>query len=113
VIHSYQNVAAQSDELAALNQRMAALEGRMSTLEQSVQRQQQSVGNWTLWFVSEALNAGYPQALSAYSSKSDCLNASRNWVGGKLVAEDPAIFQFKGYRVRYECLPVGTTPYAH
>jgi hypothetical protein len=108
-------VTAQADELASISQRMTTLEGRISTLEQSLQRQQQSVGNWTLWQVNEAINAGYPQALSAYSSKPECLSAASGWSfpGGKVVAEDPTIFQLKGYRIRLECLPVGTTPYAH
>jgi hypothetical protein len=87
----------------------------MSAVEQAIQRQQQSVGNWTLWQVTEAINAGYPQALSAYSSKTECLSAAGGWTfpGGQIVAADPVIFQLKGYRVRLECLPVGTTPYAH
>jgi len=108
-------VTAQAEELNSFKQRMTALEDRMSTLEQTIQRQQQSVGNWTLWQVTEAINAGYPQALSAYSSKPECLSAAGSWSfpGGKIVAEDPVIFQLKGYRVRLECLPVGTTPYAH
>jgi hypothetical protein len=109
------NVAPQPDELASINQRMTALEGRMSTLEQSVQRQQQAVGNWTLWQVSEANFAGYPQAFSAYSSKAECLSAAGEWSypGGTVIARDPTIFQLKGYRIRLECLPVGTAPYAH
>jgi hypothetical protein len=109
-------VAAHSDELASTKQRLGALEVRMSALEQSVQRQQQAPpGNWTLWFVSEALNAGYPQALSAYSSKDECSAVAANWSlpGGTVIGRDPATFQLKGYRVRLECLPVGTTPYAH
>jgi hypothetical protein len=74
------NAAAQSDELASTNQRLGALEVRLSALEQSVQRQQQSApGNWTLWQVSEAFNAGYPQAQSAYSGKNDCLTAAAGW----------------------------------
>jgi hypothetical protein len=106
-------VAAQADELASTNQRMAALEGRMLGLEQTLQRQQ--VANWTLWQVNEAVNAGYPQAFSAYSSKADCLSAAGGWSypGGTVVAQDPIIFQLKGYRIRLECLPVGTSPYAH
>ena len=109
------NGAAQSEELASINRRTTALEGRASALEQAVQRQQQAVGNWTLWQVSEAINAGYPQAFSAYSSKSECVTAAGGWnyPGGKVVAQDPTIWQLKGYRVRLECLPVGTTPYAH
>lgn len=108
-------VQGQADELVSVNQRMTILESRLLTLEQTVQRQQQSVGNWTLWQVIEAINAGYPQALSAYSSKSECLSGAASWTfpGGKVVSQDPAIFQMKGYRVRLECLPVGTTPYAH
>jgi hypothetical protein len=108
-------VASQADEFASVNQRMTALESRMSTLEQTIQKQQQSMGNWTMWQVTEAINAGYPQALSAYPSKPECLSAAGSWTfpGGKIVAEDPIIFQLKGYRVRLECLPVGTTPYAH
>jgi len=108
-------VTAQASELASINQRMTVLEGRMSTLEQILQRQQQSVGNWTLWQVTEASNAGDPQALSAYSSKPECLSAARRWSfpGSKIVADDPTIFQLKDYRVRLECLPAGTTPYAH
>ena len=108
-------VAAQADALASINQRMTVLEGRMSALEQTIQRQQQSVGNWTLWQVTEAINSGYPQAMSAYPSKTECLSAAGSWTfpGGKIVAADPFIFQLKGYRVRLECLPVGTTPYAH
>src|SRR5260370_5642911 len=42
-------------------------------------RQQQVVGHWTLWQVSEALNSGYPQALSAYSSKNECLTGAGGW----------------------------------
>lgn len=108
-------VSAQADELAALKQRIGALEVNASALEQSVQKQQQSVGNWTLWQVSEALNAGYPQAFSAYSSKSDCLVAAAGWsyAGGKVVGQDPIIWQLKGYLMRLECLPAGTQPYAH
>jgi hypothetical protein len=68
--------AAQSEELASINQLTTALEERISALEQAVQRQQQAVGNWTLWQVSEAINSGYPQALSAYSSKNECLTAA-------------------------------------
>jgi hypothetical protein len=108
-------VSAQAGELAATNQRLGALEVRMSALEQTVQTHQQSVGNWTLWQVNESLNAGYPQAFSAYSSKTECLSTARTWsyAGGKVVLDDPIIFQFKGFRVRLECLPTGTTPYAH
>jgi hypothetical protein len=108
-------VTAQADELASIKQRMTTLEGSVSMLEQTLQKQQQSAGNWTLWQVTEAINAGYPQALSAYSSKPECLSAASGWTfpGSKVVAEDPVIFQLKGYRVRLECLPVGTTPYAH
>jgi len=85
----------------------------MLGLEQTLQRQQ--VANWTLWQVNEAVNAGYPQAFSAYSSKADCLSAAGGWSypGGTVVAQDPIIFQLKGYRIRLECLPVGTSPYAH
>jgi len=110
------NVPGQSDELASTNQRVGALEVRLSALEQSVQRQQQAPpGNWTLWQVNEAINAGYPQALSAYSGKSECLTAASGWTypGGKVVAQDPVIFQLKGYRIRLECLPAGVNPYAH
>jgi hypothetical protein len=109
------NSGAKSEELAAIDQRMTALEGHISVLEQTIQKQQQAVGNWTLWQVSEALNSGYPQALSAYFSKTECLTAAGSWAfpGGKVVAQDPTIFQLKGYRIRLECLPVGTTPYAH
>lgn len=97
------------------NQRITALEGRVSALEQTVQKQQQAVGNWILWQVSEAFDAGYPQALSAYSSKKECLTGAAAWSfpGGTVVAQDPTIFQLKGYRIRLECLPVGTSPYAH
>jgi hypothetical protein len=108
--------AAQSEELASTNQRVGALEVRMSALEQSVQRQQQAPqGNWTLWQVTEAINAGYPQALSAYSGKNECLTAAASWSvpGGKVVAQDPIIIQLKGYRIRLECLPAGVNPYAH
>lgn len=102
-------VAAQSDEVASLNQRMSALEDRVSTLEK------QPAGHWILWQVSEAFNAGYPQALSAYSSKPDCSTAAERWSypGGKVVGQDPVIFQMRGYRIRLECLPTGTNPYAH
>jgi DNA anti-recombination protein RmuC len=108
-------VTAQAEELASLHQRVARLEQNMAALEQTVKKQQQSVGNWTLYQVSEALNSGYPQALSAYSSKPECVAASATWSypGGKVVGVDPTIWQLKGYRVRLECLPVGTTPYAH
>jgi hypothetical protein len=110
------NVATQSDESAAIDRRVASLEGRMSGLEQLVQSQQKfPPGNWTLWQVNGALNAGYPQALSAYSGKSDCMAAAASWTfpGGKVVAQDPVIIQLKGYRVRLECLPVGVNPYGH
>lgn len=109
-------VSAQADQLAVVNQRVATLEGRVSAMEQSVQKQQQSPpGNWTLWQVNEAINAGYPQALSAYSSKPECMTAAASWSypGGKVVSEDPVIWQLKGYRVRFECLPVGINPYGH
>jgi hypothetical protein len=108
--------AAQSDELASIKQRVGTLEVNMSALEQSVQKLQQAPpGNWTLWEVSEALNGGYPQALSAYPSKNECLTDATGWTfpGGKVVAKDPTIFQLKGYRIRLECLPVGVNPYAH
>ncbi|MGO9623251.1 MAG: hypothetical protein ACLP0B_18300 [Steroidobacteraceae bacterium] len=108
-------VSAQSNELAALKQRVGALEVNTSALEQSVQTMQQSPpGNWSLWQVSEALNAGYPQALSAYGSKRECVSAAGQWSypGGKQVSEDPNIWQMKGYRMRLECLPAGTQPYA-
>jgi len=106
-------VSAQADDLAALKQRVGTLEVSMSALEQSVQKQQASVGNWTLWQVTEALNSGYPQALSAYSSKNECVAAADLWrPGGKIVGQDPIIWQLKGYRVRFECLPVGVNPYA-
>src|SRR5665213_421464 len=93
-------VTAQADELASINQRMAALEGRMSALEQTLQRQQHEAANWTLWQVTEAVNGGYPQAFSAYSSKNECLTAATGWTfpGGTVVAQDPTIFQLKGYR---------------
>jgi hypothetical protein len=86
----------------------------VAAIEQSEKMQQQAVGNWTLWQVSDEANAGYPQALSAYSSKNECLASTARWSfpGGKLVSSDPAIFQMKGYRVRLECLPAGTNPYA-
>jgi hypothetical protein len=108
-------VTAQANELATLKQRVSALEASTDALAQSVHRQQQSIGNWTLWQVSEAFNAGFPQAFSAYSSKSECLTAAADWsyAGGKRVAEDPTIWQLKGYRIRLECLPAGTQPYAH
>ncbi len=109
-------VAAQSDELAETNKRLGMLEVNVSALEQTVQRQQQSGANWTLWQVSEALNAGYPQAFSAYPSKSECLTAADGWTypAGTVVGHDPVIWQLKqGYRVRLECLLVGTVPYAH
>lgn len=109
------NVTSQADQLASVSQHMTALEGRVSTLEQTLRRQQQETASWTLWQVIEASNAGYPQAFSAYSSKSDCVSAAGSWSfpGGKLVSQDPAIYQLKSYRVRMECLPVGTQPYAH
>jgi len=109
-------VSAQADELTSLKQRVETLEVNTSALEQSVQKLQQSPpGNWTLWQVNESFNAGYPQAFSAYSSKSDCLGAADRltYPGGKLVSVDPHVFQMKGYRVRLECLPVGVNPYAH
>jgi hypothetical protein len=109
-------VSAQAEELAATNKRVGTLEVNLSALEQSVQKLQEAPpGNWTLWQVTEAINGGYPQAFSAYSAKSDCLTAAAGWSypGGKRVAEDPTIWQLKGYRMRLECLPVGTTPYAH
>jgi hypothetical protein len=109
-------VTAQANEMASLKQRVGALEVSTSALEQSVQKLQQApAGNWTLWQVSEAFNAGSPQAFSAYSSKSECLTAAASWSyeGGKRVAEDPTIWQMKGYRMRLECLPVGVNPYAH
>jgi hypothetical protein len=102
--------------ISDLEARMSRLEQSVGALEQSVQTQQQSPpGNWTLWQVTEALNAGYPQAMSAYPSKHECLSAATDWnfPGGKVVGRDPTIFQLKGYRVRLECLPAGTTPYAH
>jgi hypothetical protein len=107
-------VASQGDELASINQRMTALESRTVTLEQTIQKQQQSMGNWIMWQVTEAINAGYPQALSAYPSKAECLSTANMWTfpGGKIVSDDPVIFQLKSYRVRLQCLPVGTTPYA-
>lgn len=100
---------------ASNTQRITALEGRVSALEKTVQEQQQAVGNWILWQVSEAFNAGYPLALSAYNSKSACSTAAAAWSfpGGTVVAQDPTIFQMKGYRIKLECLPAGTTPYAH
>jgi hypothetical protein len=109
-------VSAQSDQLATINQRMTALEGRMSTLEQSAQKP--TAGSWILWQVIEAVNAGYPQAMGGYSSKGECTTAADSWTypdgkATKLAFQDPIIFQMKGYRVRLECLPVGTTPYAH
>jgi hypothetical protein len=109
-------VSAQADELASLKQRVGALEVSASALEKSAQKLQQSPpGNWTLWQVNEAINAGYPQAFSAYSAKSECLTAAAGWsyAGGKRVAEDPTIWEMKGYRMRLECLPAGTQPYAH
>ncbi len=109
-------VTAQADELVSLKQRVGALEVNTSALEQSLQKLQQSPpGNWTLWQVNESFNAGYPQALSAWASKHECVYAAGQWSypGGKLVSEDPNIFQLKGYRVRLECLPAGTQPYAH
>jgi hypothetical protein len=109
-------VSAQSDDLASLKQRVGTLEVNTSALQQSVQKLQQGgPGNWTLWQVNEAINAGYPQAFSAYSAKSDCLTAAAGWSyeGGKVVAQDPTIWQLKGYRIRLECLPVGVNPYAH
>jgi hypothetical protein len=109
-------VTAQADELASAKQRLGALEVRLSALEQSVHSQQQAPpGNWTLWQVSEAANAGYPQAMSAFSSKPECLSAASGWTfaGGKVVSNDPIIWEMKGYRVRFECLPVGVNPYAH
>jgi hypothetical protein len=109
-------VSAQSEDLASLKQRVGVLEMNTSALEQSVQKLQQGgPGNWTLWQVNEAINAGYPQAFSAYSSKSECMAAADLWryPGGKLVGADPIIWQLKGYRVRLECLPVGVNPYAH
>jgi hypothetical protein len=106
--------AATQAELASLNQHMAALDARMSSIEQTMQTRQPS-GNWILYYVSEALNAGYAQAWSAYPSKADCLTAAGVWTfpGSKVVALDPVTFQMKGYRIRLECLPAGTTPYAH
>jgi hypothetical protein len=109
-------VTAQADELASLKQRVGALEVNASALGQSVQKLEQApAGNWTLWQVSEAANGGYPQALSAYSSKGDCLAAAGNWTfpDGKVVSVDPTIWQLKAYRVRRDCLPVGVNPYAH
>lgn len=114
-LQPHSNAGGQSNELASIHQRLTVLEGRISAVEQAVQRQQQAGGSWTLWQVSDAFNSGYPRALSAYSSKSECLTAAASWSipGGKVVAQDPIIFQLKGYRVSMECLPVGTTPYAH
>jgi len=113
----HSNVAAKPDELASINQRLGVLQARMSALERSVQTLQQTPpGNWTLWQVAEGINAGYPQALSAYSGKSDCFTAAAGWTfpgGVKVVAADPVIVQLKGYRIRLECLPVGVNPYAH
>jgi hypothetical protein len=108
-------VTAQAKELKSIDQRMTALEGRISTLEQTVERQQKDAGNWILWQVIEAANAGYPQALSAHPSKSDCLTAAGTWSYplGTVVSQDPVIFKFKAYRIRLECLPVSTQPYAH
>lgn len=72
-------VTAQADQLASMNQRMTALEGRISALELTVQTQQMEAGNWTLWQVTEGTHAGYPQAFSAYASRSDCLTAAGGW----------------------------------
>lgn len=108
-------VAAQSEQLAETNKRLGTLEVNLSALEQTVQKQQQSAANWTLWQVSEAFNAGYPQAFSAYATKDECLIGAGTWnyPGGTIVGRDPVIWQLKGYRIRLECLPVGVSPYAH
>ena len=106
----------QSEELASANQRVNALEARLSALEQTVQNQQQAPrGNWTQWRVNKGINGGYPRALSSYSSKSECLSAAASWLytGGKIIAQDPVIYQLKDSQVTYECLPVGVNPYAH
>jgi len=106
-------VSAQADELASLKQRVGSLEANTSALEQSVQKLQQAPpGNWTLWQVSKAIAAGYPQALSAFASKHECVYAAGQWSfpGGKLVSEDPNIWQLKGNRMRLECLPASTQP---
>lgn len=102
-----------AEQQADINLRVSVLETRVSTLE--LQAKQHPAGNWTLWQVSEALNAGYPQALSAYSSKDECVTAAGSWSfpGGTVLSQDPTIFQLKGYRIRLECLPVGVSPYGH
>lgn len=104
------NAATQS-ELASINQHMAALETRMATLEQSVQKDRPG-GTWILWQVTQSV---YPQAMSGYPSKADCLIAVSGWSvpGGKLISQDPSIFQLKKSRVWLECLPIGVKPYAH
>ena len=103
------NAATQS-ELASINQNVAALDARMSTVEQTVKRQ--SSGDWILWQVN---GTAYPQALSGYSTKRECLAAAAAWTfpGGKQVSQDPDIFQLKNYRVSMECLPIGVRPYDH
>ena len=105
--------AATKAELASINQHIATLSARMSTLEKSVQ--DQSASTWVLWQVTKSTNAGYPQALTGYSSKANCLAGAAEWSypGSKEVAQDPSIFQFKGYRILLECLPLGVTPYSH
>jgi hypothetical protein len=111
----HSDVAAQAAELASINRSITSLETRIAALEKSAQRQEQASAHWTLWQVTEAVNAGYPTALAAYFAKGECVTAASEWsfAGGTAVSQDPTIFQLKGYRIRLECLPVGTTPYAH
>jgi len=96
---------------------IAKLEDRVSQLERQAalvpsQSNARTTGDWIMWYQEEGINAGYPQAQSAYSSKENCLAAAGQWTipNGKLAANDPVIIRNKSQGIILRCLPTGIDP---
>lgn len=99
------------------DQVIAKLENRVSQLERQTafvpsQAKARTTGDWIIWYQEEGLNAGYPRAQSAYSSKEDCLAAAGQWTipNGKRASYDPVIIRNKSDGIILRCLPTGIDP---
>jgi hypothetical protein len=107
---------AQEEANAKLVQRLSQLENRIAQLEQRksqmLDRQPKTTGDWVLWYQAEGINAGYPAAQTAFSTKEACLESAAQWSvpKGEVVSRDPYIIRNKSGGIIYRCLPQGINP---
>ena len=106
-------LAAGDARMERLEAKAAAADARIAQLEQ---QGKESAVNWVLWrrFVDSprpGVLMGYtpPQALSAYSGRALCMNASRDLVvpGGLTISVDPLHIQYPNGVQEFYCLPAG------